>query len=179
MLSKISAIRFKMLANQIVKQIAAHDEDSQAKLTKLLGDARLGPDDIKAIVAALQFILCSAACYDVEGDVLTEELQQLGLPREHTEHTVRAYVDGRAAIQAHARERSLSLPRLGSLSWHLPEGADAVAFDMRIDEAAPADGRAAASQTRRLQMSADTFDLLHAELGRARAGMDGAPWEEG
>ena len=36
---------------------------------------------MKASIAALNFILCSAGKYGVDGEALSNELQQLGLPK--------------------------------------------------------------------------------------------------
>ena len=41
----------------------------------------LETSDIKASVAALSFMLTSGAKYNVNGDILSNELQQLGLPK--------------------------------------------------------------------------------------------------
>ena len=46
----------------------------------------LEESDIKAAIAALSFILSSAAKYSVDGDSLDNELQQLGLPKGITKH---------------------------------------------------------------------------------------------
>ena len=42
--------------------------------------------DVKASIAVLSFILCSAAKYNVDGESLSNELQQLGLPKGNTHH---------------------------------------------------------------------------------------------
>lgn len=52
-----------------------------AKVTKLTSDAKFEDSDIKASIAALSFILSSAAKHSVDGDSLDNELQQLGLPK--------------------------------------------------------------------------------------------------
>lgn len=46
----------------------------------------LEESDIKAAIAALSFILSSAAKYSVDGDSLDNELQQLGLPKGTIKH---------------------------------------------------------------------------------------------
>lgn len=53
------------------------------KLNKLTTAPRLNftPGDVKALVAALTFVLRNAAKYDVPPEDLDQELQQLGLPR--------------------------------------------------------------------------------------------------
>ena len=50
-------------------------------MTKLTSDAKFETSDIKASVAAIAFILSSAAKHSVDGSSLDNELQQLGLPK--------------------------------------------------------------------------------------------------
>lgn len=114
--SKISAVRIKLLAAHVVQQALGKDVPPE-KAAKLLGDAKLEPADVKAVVAALHYILCSAARYDVPDDTLAFELQQLGLPKEHTEALTNALREGRAALQQHFVASSLRLPRLASMAW--------------------------------------------------------------
>ena len=52
-----------------------------AKVAKLVSNANWEESDIKASIAAISFILTNAAKYNVEGDTLAIELQQLGLPK--------------------------------------------------------------------------------------------------
>ena len=47
----------------------------------MTSDAKFEVSDIKASVAAIAFILSSAAKHSVDGSSLDNELQQLGLPK--------------------------------------------------------------------------------------------------
>lgn len=51
------------------------------KVTKLTSDAKFEDGDIKSSLAALTFVLSSAAKHSVDGQSLDNELQQLGLPK--------------------------------------------------------------------------------------------------
>jgi len=51
------------------------------KVSKLTSDAKYEESDVKASLAALSFILSSAAKHSVDGESLDNELQQLGLPK--------------------------------------------------------------------------------------------------
>ena len=53
MVSKISAVRIKLLAAHVVQQALGNDAPPE-KAAKLLGDAKLEPADVKAVVAALR-----------------------------------------------------------------------------------------------------------------------------
>ena len=50
--------------------------------------------DVKASIAALHFILSSAAKYSVDGESLANELQQLGLPKGKFIHLVTVILFG-------------------------------------------------------------------------------------
>ncbi len=71
--------------------------------------------DIKATIAALQWIFSSAAKYDVEEDVLTRELQQLGLPKgmlavnrpEHCDALARPYKENKQKLRERFETQTL------------------------------------------------------------------------
>ena len=79
-LSKISAVRIKLLCKHVVERELGRTQED--KVGKLLGESKLDEAGVKAVVAAVQFILSAAARHDVAEEVLAQELQQLGLPRE-------------------------------------------------------------------------------------------------
>lgn len=51
------------------------------KAGKHTADAKIEPSDIKIVIAIIAFIITNAAKNGVEADTLSEELQQLGLPK--------------------------------------------------------------------------------------------------
>ena len=63
--------------------------------------------DAKAIVAALELILTSSARYGVSPADLSSELQQLGLPREHSAAVARLHTDNCPQITAILTSQSL------------------------------------------------------------------------
>ena len=50
-------------------------------MEKLASDTKLEVNDIKASISLLLFVLTSAATHNVNGETLSSELQQLGLPK--------------------------------------------------------------------------------------------------
>lgn len=64
-------------------------------------------DDSKAIVAALELILTSSARYGVSPADLSSELQQLGLPREHSAAIARIHTDNCPQVTAILTSQSL------------------------------------------------------------------------
>jgi len=75
--------------------------------------------DLKASIAALHFIIKSAAKYDVVPDTVAKELQQLGLPKEHTEAVTRVYSKERDTLRQQFQNATLRLNKLESLDWRI------------------------------------------------------------
>jgi hypothetical protein len=105
------------------------------KVFKIVADAKYEPSDIRAAVAALEFIITSAAKYDCDTESLSNELQQLGLPKgaqpdvsetnahhtwtENTTSLCKSYGDARAELQAALRDQTLRLARLNRVDWRV------------------------------------------------------------
>jgi len=119
-LSKLSSVKFKLLCSQVTKSLV--DNDGQldvAKLEKLCADAKFEWNDVKAAVAALHFVVTNAAKYDVRVDELSDEIQQLGLPKEHATGLGKVYSDHAVAVRARMREKSLKLNSLEKVDWRV------------------------------------------------------------
>ena len=173
--SKISAVKIKLLAKLVLQQARGEAID-EGKLAKLLGDGKLELHEVKAVVAALHFILASSARFDVSEEQLTLELQQLGLPNEHTEPLMLALHNGRAAMLQHLSEISLRLPRVTSLRWRVVEdlgSARAHALDLQLTvrdqpHAASPGWTPSPSRVLRFQTTPHGLTFLQAELRAAR-----------
>ncbi|KAK1157970.1 COMM domain-containing protein 4-like [Acipenser oxyrinchus oxyrinchus] len=117
-LAKLSSVKMKLLCVQVLKDLLGEGIDYD-KVTKLTSDAKFDSGDIKASVAVLSFILSSAAKHNVDSESLSSELQQLGLPKEHTTGLCKSYEDKQTVLQEKMRESSLRLSRLESVSWRV------------------------------------------------------------
>lgn len=71
----------------------------------------LSPSDVKAVIAAIAWVLTSATRYGVDAAVLNAELQQLGLPRESADGLSRPYRIHASRLRVAAASDSLALPR--------------------------------------------------------------------
>lgn len=182
--SRISAVKIKLLAKLVMARARGEAIDQQ-KLAKLL-DGKFEVHEVKGVVAALDFILTSSARYDVTEDALALELQQLGLPKEHTDALVGALKDGRAALQTQLAAASLRLPKLEALRWRVHEDAGAakahsVEFHIGVREQAAAVGGADMGNTKtpapalrglEFRVDADTLAILNAELKAAKEAVE-------
>ncbi|GFN98011.1 comm domain-containing protein 4 [Plakobranchus ocellatus] len=117
-LSKITSVKAKLLGVQVLKNMLGDAMDYE-KVHKLTSDAKFETGDIKASIAALSFILSSAAKYDVDADTLSNELQQLGLPKEHTTSLCKSYSDAQGKLQEIFRNTSLRVSGLESVQWRV------------------------------------------------------------
>ena len=168
----MSVVKFKVLCKHVLQQTCGSVVDEE-KLAKLFGDGKFDVHETKGVVASLHFILASSARYDVAEDTLMLELQQLGLPKEHTEALVGTFRDGRAQLQTFLAETSLRLPKLEALHWRVTEDAGparAHSADIQLTLKSQVLPGKEPSRERRIQarLSAETVSLLLAELRAAR-----------
>ncbi|PVD36204.1 hypothetical protein C0Q70_03179 [Pomacea canaliculata] len=108
----------KMLCVQVLKSMVGNQIDYE-KLYKLTSDAKFEMGDVKASIAALSFIFSNAAKYGCDDETLSNELQQLGLPKEHATSLCRSYSDSVEKLQAEFRRQSFRVSKLESVQWRV------------------------------------------------------------
>ncbi|XP_034181189.1 COMM domain-containing protein 4 [Osmia lignaria lignaria] len=113
-LSRMTSIKIKILGQAVAKYLTEGELDEE-KIKKITQDAKLEVNDAKAMVAALELMLTSSARYGVSATDLSSELQQLGLPREHSAAIARLYMDYSPRITAALSSQSLRVSRLSSI----------------------------------------------------------------
>lgn len=117
-LSKITSVKMRLLCAQVIKDLFGESID-YSKVEKLTSDAKYELSDVKASIAALSLILSSAAKYSVDGDSLSNELQQLGLPKEHSVSLCKTYAENLTKLQDTFLQGSLKLKRMAGLEWRV------------------------------------------------------------
>jgi hypothetical protein len=78
-----SSIKAKQLTVLITQSLLLNKTTNVEleKLEKLATDSKLELNDVKACVSLIEFVLISSSKHSVNSDVLSSELQQLGLPK--------------------------------------------------------------------------------------------------
>uniref|UniRef100_W5NCJ5 COMM domain containing 4 n=2 Tax=Lepisosteus oculatus TaxID=7918 RepID=W5NCJ5_LEPOC len=175
-LAKISSVKMKLLCVQVLKDLLGEGIDYD-KVSKLTSDAKFESGDIKASVAVLSFILSSAAKHNVDSESLSSELQQLGLPKEHTTGLCKSYEDKHSALQVKLRESSLRLSRLESVSWRVDYTLSSselrevneptVLLKLQVQGA-----ESGVTETSMISLTAEKFRVLLTELKQAQAVMN-------
>ncbi|KAL0222490.1 hypothetical protein RCL1_002344 [Eukaryota sp. TZLM3-RCL] len=115
LLSQLSSVRVKLLAIQVINELVGGTVDYE-KIPKLVGKFNFTDSDVRASLAALTFILKSAAQFDVSHEILLTELQQLGLPVETCGSLSRSFRDKGALIKEHIAKDSLRLPGITKIT---------------------------------------------------------------
>ncbi|KAM9711294.1 COMM domain-containing protein 4 [Dama dama] len=175
-LAKISSVKLRLLCGQVLKDLLGDGLDYE-KILKLTADARFESGDVKATVAVLSFILSSAAKHSVDGESLSSELQQLGLPKEHAASLCRCYEEKQSPLQERLRACSLRVNRLVGVGWRvdytlsssLLRAVEEPLVHLRLEVAA---APGAPTQPVAMSLSADKFQVLLAELKQAQALMN-------
>lgn len=172
-LAKMSSVKMKLLCAQVLKDLLGDGIDYD-KVTKLTADAKFESGDIKASVAVLSFIFSSVAKHDVDIESLSSELQQLGLPKEHTTGLCKAYEDKHSALQEQLKELSLRLGRLEAVSWRVDYTLSSselrevnkpcVQLKLQVQGA-----ESGVSETTVVSVSTDKFRVLLFELKQAQS----------
>eukprot|EP01113_Clastostelium_recurvatum_P002894 TRINITY_DN1124_c0_g1_i1.p1 TRINITY_DN1124_c0_g1~~TRINITY_DN1124_c0_g1_i1.p1 ORF type:complete len:200 (-),score=32.68 TRINITY_DN1124_c0_g1_i1:25-624(-) len=175
-LAKLTNIRVKLLALQVIDHLLGGVLDFE-KIGKLVAPANYDVSDVKGAIAALQFIIVGAAKYDVPDDALSQELQQLGLPKEHCGSLGRSMRNHRTNIRKALENQILKLPGVSSLDWRVDyilsssdlRAVNAPSIQMCIN-VKDNDGTTTA---RPFEVSAEKFRVLYYELKAAQTIMEG------
>ncbi|XP_014600046.1 PREDICTED: COMM domain-containing protein 4 isoform X1 [Polistes canadensis] len=113
-LSRMTSIKMKTLGQIVMKSLTEGELDEE-KIKKITQDAKLDLSDAKAMIAALELIFTSSARYGVSAADLSSELQQLGLPREHSTAVARIHTDCCPQLTATLSSQSLRVSHLSSI----------------------------------------------------------------
>ncbi|GLV44111.1 uncharacterized protein CBL_12593 [Carabus blaptoides fortunei] len=133
LLSRLSSIKLKLLTRDVVQSIVSPPLDI-TKAEKLFTDSKLDPDaDLKRCIACLTFILTSAARFTCDPGVLGNELQQLGLPREHSQSIRKVYVDHSGTLTGALRDKSFRVNKLEKITVHDVPALNAADLELTVD----------------------------------------------
>lgn len=101
---------------------------------KFMGTLNLSAENLKSASECVRFLLLSAVRFGVTKDVFTVELQQLGLPREHSLAFGKVLDDKMTVIKNYLRKKSLSLNELKNLKClESDSGIDCIIMQMEIE----------------------------------------------
>uniref|UniRef100_A0A182YHV9 Uncharacterized protein n=1 Tax=Anopheles stephensi TaxID=30069 RepID=A0A182YHV9_ANOST len=119
-LAQLTTDQLNELGEHTAKSILGA-EIPENEISKIYSITKGSMDAPKGGIACLRFLLTSASRYNTESAEFSTELQQLGLPKDHTAilcQLLDAYV---LKIRAVLREKSLSINQLDTFSCSIPK----------------------------------------------------------
>lgn len=128
-------------------------------------------------MAALTYIITNGVKYGVATEVLHNELQQLGLPKEHCDVITKSIATSKDALEEHFRGETFTLPSLDSIDWrvdYVMSSNDAEEVEhpqVHLSIGVLEQGQEEVKKYA-FELQADKFRVLVEELSRAKAIMD-------
>mmetsp|Transcript_9752 Transcript_9752/g.24756 ORF Transcript_9752/g.24756 Transcript_9752/m.24756 type:complete len:198 (-) Transcript_9752:55-648(-) len=171
-LSEISSVRLKLLVKQVLNHML-HGSMDYAKVVKFTTpkDSESDPSLTKGALAAVHFVLASAAKYDIDEDTLAKEIEQLGLPRENAQAILRPYRESKTALRAKFTADTFAVQRAKTISCSkIPPSESAAEASYRLNLQLEQDG--GNSRDVQINLSSDQLAILLHEMEQVRALMD-------
>lgn len=115
-LSRLSSVKLKLLS-QVVAQGIINPPIDIEKAEKLFADSKLDSDiELQASIGCISFILSVATKFNSDSNILHSELQQLGLPREHSTSIKRVLDDQIINLTQKLKSSSLTVTNLKEIN---------------------------------------------------------------
>jgi len=128
-------------------------------------------NDFKAAFGCIRFLLLSAVRFGVTKDVFSIELQQLGLPKEHSLALGKVFDEHFGSIESYLRKNSLYINKLLSSNFVTfgHDGIDCVTMKFRLSNCI--DGSSSETE-RTININNTDIPILLKELKIIKAKMD-------
>ncbi|XP_053211904.1 COMM domain-containing protein 4-like [Panonychus citri] len=121
LLAKLSSVKVKLICNLVISDVGKKEIDFE-KLLKITSDAKFDEKDSRACFMVVSFILKSAWRFNIEQSIVTAELQQLGLPKEHTTAIAKVFAEKADDMRNALKSQSLRLNKLDEIETQVMDG---------------------------------------------------------
>ena len=116
--AKLSTKQITFFAEQVIKQLLGKDL-AYDKLDKLAQVVKFTRSDVKAALAAVNYVLDHATRYNVERKILGTEMQQLGLHEDLTNAVLDVYFKKKDTILALYKQKEFKLETIEKIDWRV------------------------------------------------------------
>jgi len=169
--AKLSTKQITFFAEQVIKQLLGKDL-AYDKLDKLAQVVKFTRSDVKAALAAVNYVLDHATRYNVERKILGTEMQQLGLHEDLTNAVLDVYFKKKDTILALYKQKEFKLETIEKVDWRV----DCVLGSSNIQGMAEPNimlkiKGSNSNDDVSFDMSSNMFRVLHAELKNAHTMM--------
>ncbi|CAH1173669.1 unnamed protein product [Phaedon cochleariae] len=159
-LSKVSSVKLKVLAQLVAKGLTNPPIDVE-KAQKLFSESKLDAEvDLKACIACLSYILSSTTRFSCDSNALQSELQQLGLPREHSTSIKKIVDEHITNLTKKFGDMSLCVNALENFDMRLDQDLGFVLLDLTVN-----------GKTNTVTLTPHTADVLLEDLKEVRKKM--------
>ncbi|XP_055370998.1 COMM domain-containing protein 4 [Condylostylus longicornis] len=134
-LSTLSAIKLRILASEVAKSIIDGCMGNEEKIKDMFESSNDGLRSAKSAIACVRFLLINASENNADEATFNEELQQLGLPKEHSLSICRVHAESVNPIKKKLLEQKFNINELISVSGTLNKDAiDCCALEFKIKD---------------------------------------------
>lgn len=119
-LAKMSSIRINLLAKQIILKLLGKPINYE-KIHRITHSTRiqLSDSDIESLISSLHFILFNATKYNIPPEILSIELEQLGLPKDIVQSIIKQYNINQNELYDYQTKQVLSLNSINSINYRI------------------------------------------------------------
>ena len=114
-ITKITPVKLRILGNLICKYIMK--EGDTQKINKILEEMNLSSEEITIVISSLCFIIKSSAKFNVDDLMLSQELQQLGLPQDNADAISKVYKKNKEILRKYLKEDIFSFNKTNDIHF--------------------------------------------------------------
>ena len=114
-LTKITPVKLRILGNLICKYIMK--EGDTQKIKKMLEEMNLSSEEVTIVISSLCFIIKSSAKFNVDDIMLSQELQQLGLPQDIADSISKVYKKNKDILRNYLKEDIFSFNKVNDVHY--------------------------------------------------------------
>lgn len=163
-------MKLKVFASNVIKVILSNEPIDETKFA----DAFSGSiDDSKSAYLCVRYLLLSAVRFNVGKDIFAIELQQLGLPREHSLALGKVLDENSSSLKEHLKSQSLTINELTDVRCSESDGIECVKLQMDIRNFMPDGG----SVSKEINISKSDIPILLKELKIIQSKMNHLDYE--
>ena len=119
-LSKLSAVKLKLICAQIIKKITKNKDYDEDKIYRLWNDCKLSQEESFWVIAILDFIISSATKWSVDQEIFSKEISHLGIPIENVNVIVKSYTEKSKELEV-VRYESLQVSQVTKVNAKICE----------------------------------------------------------
>uniref|UniRef100_A0A336KWJ0 CSON000587 protein n=1 Tax=Culicoides sonorensis TaxID=179676 RepID=A0A336KWJ0_CULSO len=109
----LSSIKLRVLSQHVAKSIVSESLPKE-KIKDIFGEDK-NIDITKAAFACLKFLIINSVKYNTDSSTFNEELQQLGLPKEHASAICKVVDEFSSRIKDHLESKILTVDEVQSI----------------------------------------------------------------